>query len=229
MEAFLQLNGYEIVATVMAAPGRSCHEGCASGSTEARVQGTDASRQEFAEFVLRATLVRENAAPYAVHWVRRFPQAAAWQGSLGELRLRKRTRLVLGVPHLHPRHRSSHRHRARASSERVGCEERRQTGRAAHDDLQARPRRLADGRMFIGTEAIEAWSRCAISLRGPGRTAEDLAPRESRKGNLPTGPSAARESGARGGVRRDRTRHHGVRPAADALRRAPPGAMRGLG
>lgn len=37
----------------------------------------EASLQQFGEFLLKARLVRENAAPYCVRWVRRFLTRAA--------------------------------------------------------------------------------------------------------------------------------------------------------
>lgn len=45
---------------------------------------TESSLQQFAEFVLKARLVTESAAPYIVRWVRLFLRAPASEGSLAE-------------------------------------------------------------------------------------------------------------------------------------------------
>ena len=49
------------------------HGGCAAKRPEGiDVRELEASLQQFGEFLLRAQLVKEKAAPYCVRWVRRF-------------------------------------------------------------------------------------------------------------------------------------------------------------
>lgn len=50
---------------------RARYIACSTGK-ETRVRELEASLQQFGEFILRAQLVKENAAPYFVRWVRRF-------------------------------------------------------------------------------------------------------------------------------------------------------------
>ena len=44
----------------------------AAGDPEVALRQLEASLQQFGEFLLRGRLVRENAAPHCVRWVRRF-------------------------------------------------------------------------------------------------------------------------------------------------------------
>jgi hypothetical protein len=42
---------------------------------EHRMRDVESSLQAFGEFLLKGQLVRQNAAPYFVRWVRRFPRS----------------------------------------------------------------------------------------------------------------------------------------------------------